>query len=53
MSAVIVVRIGSIELPHELGHVGFKSFDDQMIMVAHQYVGVRSDVKIPNALRSN
>ena len=43
--AVIVASIGNIELSHELRQIGFGRLDNQVKMVAHQYIGVHADAE--------
>ena len=39
------LRIDTIELPHALGEVAIRCFDDKMIMVVHEAIGMAKPVE--------
>lgn len=47
--------IDAIELPHPVGEIGFRCFEDQVIVVVHQTIGMAEPVKtvsnLPQALQ--
>jgi hypothetical protein len=43
--SVIVACIRNIELPHELREIGFGRLDNQVKMVAHEYIGMHMDAE--------
>src|SRR5882724_11233700 len=47
VAAVKGAGIGNIKMAHELGKIGPRSFNDQMKMVPHQYVGVQNRLVNP------
>ena len=40
VATVMEARIRHVEVPHKLGQIGLRSFDDKMKMVFHQHVGM-------------
>jgi hypothetical protein len=45
VTAIIIARIGNIELPHELRQIGLGRLDNQMKMIAHEDIGVHTDAE--------
>ena len=47
MSAIVEGRIADIEPLHRATQIGLRRFEDQMIMVRHEAVGMDPDCKLP------
>jgi hypothetical protein len=45
MAFVVGLRVYPIELPHSFGQVSIRRFNDQMIAIVHQAVGMTDPVK--------
>lgn len=45
---VVALSVGAVELAHALGEIRLGGFDDQVIVVVHQTVGVTEPVKAPD-----
>jgi hypothetical protein len=46
VSCVVVLRIDAIQLPHTLGQGRIRCFDQQMVMIAHQAIGMTVPPKL-------
>ena len=47
MPAIVVGRVADIEPLHRATQIGLRGFEDQMVMVRHEAVGVDPNRKLP------
>jgi hypothetical protein len=50
MPAIKTLGVDSVQLPHTPGEITFWGFDQQMIVVVHQTIGMNGPVEVSNNL---
>ena len=50
MLAIEALRVDPVQLPHALGEIAVRGFDQEMIVVVHQTIGMHCLVKVEDDL---
>ena len=50
MPAIEPLGVDAVQMPHALGQITFRSFDQQMIVVVHQTIGMNGPVEVMHEL---